>query len=79
MKNNKITIFAVKAKDVINVSKNEYWKYEECLIDLQIQSVTEEEKNKLIDTIKNDGYIITRQYLPYTIIDKPNFIKTLKF
>ena len=79
MKNNTVTIFAVKEKDVINVAKTEYWKYEECLIDLQIESITEEEKNKLINTIEKDGYIITRKYFPDTIIEKPNFKKTLNF
>lgn len=72
MKNNRITIFGY-----IKGDGNE--NFEECLIDLERDTITESEKTRLRNAIESDGYIITREYFPDTELDKPNFIKTINF
>ena len=77
MKNNRITIFGIKKDIKETTSKNDFWKFEECIIDIEKDEITKEQKQKLYKLIDEKGYIITREYLPVTILDKPNFINTI--
>ena len=70
MKNGSITIFGYM-QDIGNEN------FEECLIDLKMDYITEEEKTRLRNTITADGWVITREYFPETDLSAPNFINTI--
>lgn len=77
MKNNRITIFGIKKDIKETTQKNNFWKFEECIVDIKKDEITKEQKQKLYKLIDEKGYIITREYFPSTTLDKPNFINTI--
>lgn len=76
MKNNRVTIFGISLDDKQNTTKENYWLFEVCLVDVQKDSFSNEEKQLLINKIE-EKYFITRSYYPESNIDKPNFINTI--